>query len=308
MPFEVQDEGGRSRLRLHGRWTVAEAAADGPRLREAARAARGAVVVDAAGVEALDLTGAWFLRSLERQLRDAGRAVEWAGPRPAQLEFIDRLEAERDKTPPAAAGIARRPLRHPRSSRPRRRTGEGRRARPARLRRRGHGRLWPHLREPAAPAVPVDRAARLRDGPHGRADRFADRLPDRRHRRLHRCPAAAQVRRRDLRRGSRDGLRAARARRAADGDHRGRPLGQRFRRGDRRHEAERGGRCAACDRHGPHRGAGAAAHPRARHRAACTDHARGRDGARSAVRSCPGTSWTSRSASTSSACRARSAR
>jgi len=103
VPFEVQEEGGRSRLRLHGRWTVAEAAAQGPRLREAARAARGAVVVDAAGVEALDLTGAWFLRSLERQLRDAGRVVEWAGPRPAQLEFIDRVEDERDRTPPAAA-------------------------------------------------------------------------------------------------------------------------------------------------------------------------------------------------------------
>jgi len=73
VPFEVQDEGGRSRLRLHGRWTVAEAGADGLRLREAARAARGAVVVDATGVEALDLTGAWFLHSFERQSRDAGR-------------------------------------------------------------------------------------------------------------------------------------------------------------------------------------------------------------------------------------------
>lgn len=101
MPFEMQDEGGRRRLRLDGRWTVAEAVALEPRLREAARSGRGAVIVDAAGIEALDLTGAWFLHSLERQLGATGGAVEWAGERPAQLEFIDRLEAQREKAAPA---------------------------------------------------------------------------------------------------------------------------------------------------------------------------------------------------------------
>jgi hypothetical protein len=97
----MQDEGGRRRLRLDGRWTVAEAVALEPRLREAARSGRGAVIVDAAGIEALDLTGAWFLHSLERQLGATGGAVEWAGERPAQLEFIDRLEAQREKAAPA---------------------------------------------------------------------------------------------------------------------------------------------------------------------------------------------------------------
>ena len=43
-------------------------------------------------------------------------------------------------------------------------------------------------------------------GIHRRADRLADRVPDRRDRRLHRCAAAAEVRRRDLRRRPRHSL------------------------------------------------------------------------------------------------------
>ena len=110
----MQEEGGRSRLRLHGRWTVAEAAAQGPRLREAARAARGAVVVDAAGVEALDLTGAWFLRSLERQLRDAGarRRVGRPAPGPARIHRPRGSGAGQD----SARGSRNRPQASPASS------------------------------------------------------------------------------------------------------------------------------------------------------------------------------------------------
>jgi phospholipid/cholesterol/gamma-HCH transport system permease protein len=93
VPFEVRDEGGRRRLLLSGRWTVAEAAALAPRLAEAAGGAGGALIADASRIESLDLSGAWLLRSLERQLGDAGKRLEWAGGRPEQLDIIDRAEA-----------------------------------------------------------------------------------------------------------------------------------------------------------------------------------------------------------------------
>ena len=64
-----------------------------PRLAEAARGARGSLVVDASGVEALDLTGAWLLRAFEARLREAGARVEWRPERPGPLGFIDRTEA-----------------------------------------------------------------------------------------------------------------------------------------------------------------------------------------------------------------------
>jgi phospholipid/cholesterol/gamma-HCH transport system permease protein len=78
---------------LSGRWTVAEAAALATRLAEAADGAGGALTADASRIEALDLTGAWLLRLLERRLGDAGRRLDWAGGRPEQLAFIDRTEA-----------------------------------------------------------------------------------------------------------------------------------------------------------------------------------------------------------------------
>jgi phospholipid/cholesterol/gamma-HCH transport system permease protein len=96
LPFEVKDEGGRRRLRLDGRWTVAEAAVLEHRLRETGRHSPGDLVVDASGIEAMDLTGAWLLHSLERQHRESGSRVEWTGGRPDKLEFIDRTESERD--------------------------------------------------------------------------------------------------------------------------------------------------------------------------------------------------------------------
>ena len=95
MPFEVRDEGGRRRFRLNGQWTVAEAATLEPSVQAAAHGAAGEFVLDATGIETMDLTGAWLLHSLERQLRQSGGRVEWAGGRPGPLQFIDRTEAGR---------------------------------------------------------------------------------------------------------------------------------------------------------------------------------------------------------------------
>jgi len=111
LQFEMQDENGHCRLRFSGRWTVEEAGALEPLLRDAGTTAPGAILLDASAIEALDLTGAWLLRSLEGRLARAGCQVEWAGRRPGQLEFIDRAVAggEESSTPPPAvpAGVRR---------------------------------------------------------------------------------------------------------------------------------------------------------------------------------------------------------
>ncbi len=101
MNFEVEDQGGRRHLRLSGRWTVEEAAGVEPRLHEVAKGSGGVVEIDAARIEKMDLTGAWLLRAVERRLQESNRRVEWAGTRPAQLEFLERIEADREKEAPA---------------------------------------------------------------------------------------------------------------------------------------------------------------------------------------------------------------
>lgn len=111
MQLEVEDQAGRRRLRLSGKWTVAEAAALEPRLLQGSQGATGDVVLDASGIEAIDLTGAWLLHALERRVSDAGHRVHWAGKRPEQLAFIERTERESGRearnAPPAAGSLSR---------------------------------------------------------------------------------------------------------------------------------------------------------------------------------------------------------
>jgi phospholipid/cholesterol/gamma-HCH transport system permease protein len=111
LQFEVQDQDGRRRLRLSGRWTVEEAAALEPRLQTGTQGAAGEVIFDASGIEAIDLTGAWLLHSLERRIADAGHRVQWAGARPEQLAFIERTEQdtkrESQDAPQATTGMRR---------------------------------------------------------------------------------------------------------------------------------------------------------------------------------------------------------
>ena len=77
MPFEIEE--GSGRVRLHGRWTVAEAAALGPGLEALQPRNAGKFVLDAAGIEALDLTRAWLLRATEARLRAAGVVASAGG-------------------------------------------------------------------------------------------------------------------------------------------------------------------------------------------------------------------------------------
>lgn len=101
MFIEAGEIDGGARLVLRGRWLVddcatLERAVAGAAARPAAR-----VTLDAAGVEALDITGAWLLRSLERRLVAAGSAVAWAGERPPLVDFVDRAAAEAPHEPAA---------------------------------------------------------------------------------------------------------------------------------------------------------------------------------------------------------------
>ena len=95
-------------LRASGRWRAAAAPA-------LARAVAGAelggarVALDLGALEALDLTGAYFLHQLELRLEAAGIVPEWRGPRPETLAFAGTLVAA--GSPPAPAVPAAAPPR-----------------------------------------------------------------------------------------------------------------------------------------------------------------------------------------------------
>src|SRR5688572_5415515 len=105
MPFEVRDEGGRSRVRVHGRWTVAEAGSVDASPREIPPGSQ-SLVFDASAIEALDLSGAWRLWELESGHKAGGGRVSWTPSRPGLLAFIDQTMA-REPAAPAHAGPAR---------------------------------------------------------------------------------------------------------------------------------------------------------------------------------------------------------
>ena len=109
MPVEVRDEGGRTHVRIHGRWTVADIgsrAADLSGLPVDARER----VFDVSGIEALDLSGAWRLWELEGGSAPKRGPVSWIPARPELLAFIDRTVADEPETPrpgePPATGLA----------------------------------------------------------------------------------------------------------------------------------------------------------------------------------------------------------
>jgi len=89
MHLEAHDTAEGRLLALGGRWTVENVSTLEKTVAGAAAASPAAVTIDTAGVEALDLTGAWLLRSLEGRLTAAGTRVSWRPARPEQLAFID---------------------------------------------------------------------------------------------------------------------------------------------------------------------------------------------------------------------------
>jgi phospholipid/cholesterol/gamma-HCH transport system permease protein len=92
MHLESRLVDGTREIRVRGIWragqapelerAVAEAEISGPR-----------VTIDASGLEGLDLTGAFFLRRLERRLDAAGVAHDWRQARPEALTFAGKVLA-----------------------------------------------------------------------------------------------------------------------------------------------------------------------------------------------------------------------
>ncbi|MEI6457930.1 MAG: ABC transporter permease [Pseudomonadota bacterium] len=92
MTIAVEDLNGVPVLAVLGRWTAAEAAQCFDWVETTSIPAGGLTLV--ARIDALDLTGAYLLRRLERRAEEAGLSVRWSSPRPELLGFTDTLNAE----------------------------------------------------------------------------------------------------------------------------------------------------------------------------------------------------------------------
>jgi phospholipid/cholesterol/gamma-HCH transport system permease protein len=90
------DDGDRRRVELSGQWTIEHVATLERAVREATAGPAAAIELDARGIESLDLTGAWLLRSLERRLGAAGIEPTWTPSRPAPLTFVDEAMERQD--------------------------------------------------------------------------------------------------------------------------------------------------------------------------------------------------------------------
>ncbi len=101
-------------ISLRGRWTVEQVAALERAVSTGAARPPQAARFDVSGIEALDLTGAWMLRVLERRLADAGTVVEWHPARPGELAFVDEAVEHPGEEAPEherRLSIVARPLR-----------------------------------------------------------------------------------------------------------------------------------------------------------------------------------------------------
>ena len=210
------------------------------------------VRIDAEPLGTLDLSGAWALHQFIARARSVGSEVSFKGSAPEQLRLLDETLQEAQKgveappprpLPPEHGPIMQLLVRVGRQAERTRgnwreglaflgrtfTTGAAALLRPRRLRPISIAR---HVYETGITAMPI--VALI-------AFLISVIIA------YMSAPAAARPRRRHLCRRPGHHRRAARAGRAADGDHRRRPLRQRLRRGDRLDEAQPGGRCA--DRH-----------------------------------------------------------
>jgi phospholipid/cholesterol/gamma-HCH transport system permease protein len=85
-------------LALGGRWTVDNVSILEATVAQAAEPGLAGATIDVGRLEAMDLTGAWLLRSLEGRLAGSGTSVTWVPARPEQLAFIDEA-VKRAPTP-----------------------------------------------------------------------------------------------------------------------------------------------------------------------------------------------------------------
>lgn len=97
--LEFNDGDEQRRIRVAGRWTVDAVSALERAVAAAASEPPAAAAIDTAGLDTIDLTGAWLLRSLERRMAAAGCSVSWPAGRPGQVDFIDEAVASAPTEP-----------------------------------------------------------------------------------------------------------------------------------------------------------------------------------------------------------------
>lgn len=97
--LELSDRDGRRTIALAGRWTVDDVAALERAVATASVAPPASAAIDTGALGAMDLTGAWLLRSLDRRLAAAGCSVTWPAGRPEQVAFIDEAVARAPAEP-----------------------------------------------------------------------------------------------------------------------------------------------------------------------------------------------------------------
>ena len=106
MSLEVQQTAGAVTLRLSGDWGAREFGALEQDFARVDLHGAHAVLIDASGVQSLDLSGAWALHEFLRRTRAAGVEVSFKGQPPDQLRLLDETLKETDAaappSPPAA--------------------------------------------------------------------------------------------------------------------------------------------------------------------------------------------------------------
>jgi phospholipid/cholesterol/gamma-HCH transport system permease protein len=102
MYLDTRVHNGTRELRLGGSWR-AEHADDLARAVDGAELGGAPAVLDASAIDAIDLTGAYFLRRLELRLEAAGNPGTWRSTRPEALAFVTSLVAAPAPVAPVVA-------------------------------------------------------------------------------------------------------------------------------------------------------------------------------------------------------------
>ncbi len=98
MYLETTRRDGATELRPVGAWRAGSAATLALEV-DGVDPGAGPVVLDAGGLQSLDLTGAYFLRRLERRLAASRVRFEWRGTRPETLAFATGVLGDSDPPP-----------------------------------------------------------------------------------------------------------------------------------------------------------------------------------------------------------------
>lgn len=88
MPYAVDTLGRTLRLTLQGSWRAADVGMLAPQLESLDFAAADQLAIDTAGLDVIDLSGAWLLRDVARRAASRGLAVTWSAGEPELVRLV----------------------------------------------------------------------------------------------------------------------------------------------------------------------------------------------------------------------------